>query len=268
EETLNIRFLENAPNVTGNGPDWLFDVDSSTISMNYVPLVAGNPTNSIAETIDNIVAGQAEKKTKPEQEYILIPFCTIDPLISLGLMDSEEAVGIKPTKVNESGASDKGEEDKQDTRSEFERILQQEKKTNSTNSFNTVSTPISAAKPSSTNDAPSSLVNAAKTSEEHLFEQFSPFKNAFTLPDVPNVSPMDDNTRIFAGAYCELHRRRSISRGRSRSRSRRRSRIKEVEEAEEANHIKLNCFCSDEYPFRGTCKESTTSSHICTYFTY
>ncbi|GJY13489.1 hypothetical protein Tco_0382798, partial [Tanacetum coccineum] len=244
EETLNIRFLENAPNVTGNGPDWLFDVDSLTISMNYVPVVAGNQTNGITKTRDNIVAGQAEKKTKPEQEYILIPFCTTDPLISQGPKDSEEDVGMKPTKVNESGASDKGEEDEQDTR-------------------------IDAAKPSSTNDTPSSPVNAAKTSEEHLFEHFSPFKNAFTLPNVPNVSLMDDNTRIFAGAYCELHRRRSRSRGRSRSRSRRRSRIKEVEEAEEeANHIKLNCFCSDEYPFRGTCKESATSSHICTYFTH
>ncbi|GKC41178.1 ribonuclease H-like domain-containing protein, partial [Tanacetum coccineum] len=41
EETLNIRFLENTPNVTGNGPDWLFDVDSLSISMNYVPVVAG-----------------------------------------------------------------------------------------------------------------------------------------------------------------------------------------------------------------------------------
>ncbi|GJY42089.1 hypothetical protein Tco_0429359 [Tanacetum coccineum] len=52
-------------------------------------------------------------------------------------------------------------------------------------------------------------------------------------------------------------------------RSRSRSRIREVEEAEEeANHIKLNCFCSDEYPFRGTCKESATSSHVCTYFTH
>ncbi|GKB94830.1 ribonuclease H-like domain-containing protein [Tanacetum coccineum] len=28
EETLNIRFLENIPNVTGNRPNWLFDVDS------------------------------------------------------------------------------------------------------------------------------------------------------------------------------------------------------------------------------------------------
>ncbi|GJU35349.1 putative ribonuclease H-like domain-containing protein [Tanacetum coccineum] len=201
EETLIIRFLENAPNLTGNGPDWLFDVDSLSKSMNYVPVVAGNQTNGISGTRDNIVAGQAEKKIEPEQEYILIPFCTTDPLISQGPKDSEEDVGMKPTEVNESEASNKGEEDEQDTRSEFERLLQQAKQTNSTNSFNTVGTPVSAAEPSSTNDAPSSPVNAAKTSEEHLFEQFSPFKNAFTLPDVPNVSPMDDNTGIFTGAY-------------------------------------------------------------------
>ncbi|GKC41177.1 hypothetical protein Tco_1058899 [Tanacetum coccineum] len=74
---------------------------------------------------------------------------------------------------------------------------------NSTNSINTVSTPVSAAGPSFTNDDPSSPVNAAEASnafEEHLFERFSPFKNAFTLPPVSNVTPMDD-TRIFGNAY-------------------------------------------------------------------
>ncbi|GJT14896.1 putative ribonuclease H-like domain-containing protein [Tanacetum coccineum] len=173
EETLNIRFLENTPNVTGNGPDWLFDVDSLTISMNYVPVVAGNQTNGIAGTRDNIVTGQAEKKTKPKQEYILIPFCTTDPLISQGPKDSEEDFGMKPTEEDVSGALDKDREDDQATRSEFERLLQQEKQIvhlNSTNSINTVSTPVSTAGPSFTNDAPSSPVNAARTSEEHLFE--------------------------------------------------------------------------------------------------
>ncbi|GKB57856.1 ribonuclease H-like domain-containing protein [Tanacetum coccineum] len=123
EETLNIRFLENVPNVTGNGPDWLFDVDSLTISMNYVPVIAGNQTNSIAGKRDNIVAGQAKKKIEPEQEYTLITFYTTDPLISQGPKDSKEDVGMKPTEVNKSGASDKGEEDEQDTRSEFERLI-------------------------------------------------------------------------------------------------------------------------------------------------
>ncbi|GKA44317.1 putative ribonuclease H-like domain-containing protein [Tanacetum coccineum] len=143
------------------------------------------------------------RKRQPEQEYILIPFCTTDPLISQGPKDSEEDVGMKPTEVNESGASDKGEEDEQDTRSEFERLLQQEKQTNSTNSFNTVGTPVSAAGPSFTNDDPSSPVNAAEASnafEDHLFERFSPFKNAFALPHVPNVFSIDD-TRIFGNAY-------------------------------------------------------------------
>ncbi|GJV60901.1 hypothetical protein Tco_1467001 [Tanacetum coccineum] len=48
-------------------------------------------------TRDNIVAGQADMKTKPEQEYILIPFYTTDPLISQGPKDSEEDSGMNPT---------------------------------------------------------------------------------------------------------------------------------------------------------------------------
>ncbi|GJV28887.1 putative ribonuclease H-like domain-containing protein [Tanacetum coccineum] len=52
EETLNIRFLENLPNAKRNGPDWLFDIDSLSISMNYVPVVAGNNKLMYAETKD------------------------------------------------------------------------------------------------------------------------------------------------------------------------------------------------------------------------
>ncbi|GKA30610.1 putative ribonuclease H-like domain-containing protein, partial [Tanacetum coccineum] len=134
EETLNIRFLENALNVIGNRPDWLFDVDSLTISINQCCKTRvkqiGNQTNGIAGTRDSIIAGQVEKKREPKQEYILIPFCTTNPIISQGPKDSEEDVGMNPTEVNKSGASDKGDEDEQDTRSEFERLLQQEKQTN------------------------------------------------------------------------------------------------------------------------------------------
>ncbi|GJV80418.1 putative ribonuclease H-like domain-containing protein [Tanacetum coccineum] len=182
EETLNIRFLKNTPNVIGTRPDWLFDVDSLTISMNYVPVVAGTQTNGIAGTRDNIVTSQAEKKTEPEQEYILIPICTTDPLISQGPKDCEEDSGMKPTEMDESGALDKDMDDDQATRSD---------------------TPVSTAGPSCTDADLSSPVNAAEASnafEEHLFEQFSPFKNAFTLLPVSNVTLMDD-TGIFCNAY-------------------------------------------------------------------
>ncbi|GKG07785.1 hypothetical protein Tco_0330754, partial [Tanacetum coccineum] len=144
--------------------------------MNYVPVVAGKQTNGIAGTRDYIVTGQAEKKTKLEQEFILIHFCTTDPLISQGPKDSEEDSGIKPTEVDESRASDKDGEDDQATRSEFERLHRQEKQTvhlNSTNSINTFSTPISTVGPSCTDDDLSSPVNASEASdafEEHLFE--------------------------------------------------------------------------------------------------
>ncbi|GKC08223.1 putative ribonuclease H-like domain-containing protein, partial [Tanacetum coccineum] len=191
EETLNIRFLEYAPNVTGNGPDWLFDVDSLSKFINYVPVVVGNQTNSIVGTRDNIVAGQAEKKTEPKQEYILIPICTTDPLISQGPKDSEEDAGVKPTEVNESGASDKGEEDDQDTRS---------------------NTPVSTAGPSLDNTAGPSLDNTARTIdstanafEEHIFAQFSPFKNAYALLHVPNVFSIND-TGIFGNAYDDMEK--------------------------------------------------------------
>ncbi|GKE89423.1 hypothetical protein Tco_1566898, partial [Tanacetum coccineum] len=156
EETLNIRFLENTPNVKGNGPDWLFDVDSLTISINYVPVTAGNQTNGIAGNRDNIIASQAENKKEPEQEYIMIPLCTTDPLISQDPKDSEENARKKPTEVDESEASINDGHDDQATRSDI---------------------PVCTAGPSSANATPSSSVNAVVTHDstanafkEHLFE--------------------------------------------------------------------------------------------------
>ncbi|GKA95470.1 putative ribonuclease H-like domain-containing protein [Tanacetum coccineum] len=145
----------------GNGPDWLFDVDSLTISMNYVPIVAGKQTNGISGNRDNNVTGQAQKEKELEQEYILIPLCITDPLISQGPKDSEEDI----------------------------------EHTNSYNSIDTVSTPVSTAGPSFTDNVSSSPVNTAGHSvstanafEEHLFKRFSPFKNASALLHVPNFS--------------------------------------------------------------------------------
>ncbi|GJZ29120.1 putative ribonuclease H-like domain-containing protein [Tanacetum coccineum] len=40
EENLHIRFSESTPNVVGSGPDWLFDIDALTRTMNYEPIVA------------------------------------------------------------------------------------------------------------------------------------------------------------------------------------------------------------------------------------
>ncbi|GKC97003.1 putative ribonuclease H-like domain-containing protein [Tanacetum coccineum] len=162
--------------------------------MKYVLVVVGNQTNGIVGTKDNIVAGQAQKEKELKQEYILIPFCTTDPLISQGPKDSKEDVGMKPTKVNESGAFDKGEEDDQDTRSEFERLLQQEKQTehpNSTNSINTVSTPVSTAGPSLDNTAGPSLDNTAGTIDKEV--DMNNVDTSYTASDAPFTKFLKDH---------------------------------------------------------------------------
>ncbi|GJR30852.1 putative ribonuclease H-like domain-containing protein [Tanacetum coccineum] len=54
EENLHINFLENKPNVAGIGPNWLFDLDYLTDSMNY--------HNDSEENQANLHAGQQESK--------------------------------------------------------------------------------------------------------------------------------------------------------------------------------------------------------------
>ncbi|GKA41982.1 putative ribonuclease H-like domain-containing protein [Tanacetum coccineum] len=170
--------------VAGNGPDWLFDIDSLSISMNYVPVIIGNKTNGIAGTKDNTIVGQAQKEKEPEQEYILIPICITDPSISQGPKDRERDIGIKLTEVDENEASDTSGKDDEPTRSESERLNQREmqtKNTNSTNGINIVSTPVSTARPTVDTVVSSPPVNTIRPSvntanafEEHLFERLSP----------------------------------------------------------------------------------------------
>nr|GEX36716.1 hypothetical protein [Tanacetum cinerariifolium] len=38
EENLHIRFSKNTQNVVGSGPEWLFDIDALTRTMNYEPI--------------------------------------------------------------------------------------------------------------------------------------------------------------------------------------------------------------------------------------
>ncbi|GJZ24835.1 ribonuclease H-like domain-containing protein [Tanacetum coccineum] len=73
EENLHVNFLENKPNVAGNKPEWLFNIDSLTNTVNYQPVSAGNRTNGNAGIETNSDAGQAGKNKVPDQEYILLP---------------------------------------------------------------------------------------------------------------------------------------------------------------------------------------------------
>nr|GEV26453.1 hypothetical protein [Tanacetum cinerariifolium] len=72
EENLHVDFLENKPIEKGDGPNWLFDIDSLTNSMNYVPVVVAG-TNSTNFLGTKEAAGQDVKKDVSFLRYIALP---------------------------------------------------------------------------------------------------------------------------------------------------------------------------------------------------
>ncbi|GJV98896.1 putative ribonuclease H-like domain-containing protein [Tanacetum coccineum] len=137
EENLHIRFSESTPNVVGSGPDWLFDIDALTRTMNYEPIVAGTQSNGFAGTKASDNAGQARKEIEPVKDYILLPLWTVDPPFSQDPKSSHDD-GSKPS-------SDDGKKVDKDPRKESE-CKDQEKKdnANSANNVNTVSLTVNA----------------------------------------------------------------------------------------------------------------------------
>ncbi|GJX77012.1 putative ribonuclease H-like domain-containing protein [Tanacetum coccineum] len=106
EENLHIRFSESTPNIVGSGPDWLFDIDALTRSMNYEPIVAN---------------------------YIFLPLWTADPLFSQNPKSSHNDRS-KPS-------SDNGKKVNKDPRKESEcNDQEKEDNVNSTNNVNAAGT--------------------------------------------------------------------------------------------------------------------------------
>ncbi|GKA10535.1 ribonuclease H-like domain-containing protein [Tanacetum coccineum] len=162
EETLHITFLENKPNVAGSGPEWLFDIDTLTKSMNYKPVVAGNQTNGNAGTKESIDAGQAGKKIVPSHEYILLPLWTPDSPISSSPKRSDDEVADDAGKKSTKDPANEGDKDDQDLRDEFEReferLFVQGKEAkiniNNTNNISAISSPINTAGTKDDDDEP------------------------------------------------------------------------------------------------------------------
>ncbi|GJT05911.1 putative ribonuclease H-like domain-containing protein [Tanacetum coccineum] len=106
EENLHISFSESTPNVIGSGPDWLFDIDALTRTMNYEPILAGTQSNGFVGT-------KASDNADPK---------------------SSQDDGSKPS-------SDDGKKVNEDSRKDSEGIDQEkEYNVNNTNNINTAST--------------------------------------------------------------------------------------------------------------------------------
>ncbi|GJS78511.1 putative ribonuclease H-like domain-containing protein [Tanacetum coccineum] len=167
----------------GKGPNWLFDLDYLTDSMNYQPVRSENQANKTAGpkeanhsagTQDNIDAGNSEMEAESAQDYFVLPIWSS----YTSTVKSSEAKneGKKPNKNTDLKTNEKPvDQEDQAFLEELERLKRQEKeaydaaealrkefaqdtedlllqagaaRATSTNTVNTASTPVSTASPS------------------------------------------------------------------------------------------------------------------------
>nr|GEU35721.1 putative ribonuclease H-like domain-containing protein [Tanacetum cinerariifolium] len=139
EGNLHVRFSENTPNHVGSGPNWLFDIDALTKTMNYQPVVM--QSNDFSSTKAHNDAG---KEKEPDRDYILLPLWTADSPFSTTSKSSQDnefqpsnygAKRVDEDLSKENKCNAQGEEDS----------------TNITNSVNTVTSNIIVASSSGVN---------------------------------------------------------------------------------------------------------------------
>ncbi|GJS26038.1 putative ribonuclease H-like domain-containing protein [Tanacetum coccineum] len=155
--------------VNRSSPEWLFDIDSLTKSMNYEPVTAGNQTNGNAGIETNVNAGYARHEKASDHEYILLPFMPSYSPLSSSTQSSDDKDTDEVTGKSDEGVSKGSRIDDQERTGQGEATI-----TNSTNRLNTVSLSVSAAGQSFDNN---------------------------DLPTDPLMPDLEDFTGIFRGAY-------------------------------------------------------------------
>ncbi|GJW72156.1 ribonuclease H-like domain-containing protein [Tanacetum coccineum] len=80
------------------GPNWMFDLDFLTNSMNYIPVSVENQVNVDAGTQDSYVTSSSEKDKGPTQEYILLPLQPYRTRIPVE--DVPPVAHAKPSKIS------------------------------------------------------------------------------------------------------------------------------------------------------------------------
>nr|GEX01507.1 hypothetical protein [Tanacetum cinerariifolium] len=95
KESLHVEFLENKAIEKDAGPNWLFDIDFLTKSMNYVLVVVGTNSTNLSGTKD--AASQEVKKYVSSLRYIALPNWVHDALLE---SFSNESNGVKANVSN------------------------------------------------------------------------------------------------------------------------------------------------------------------------
>ncbi|GJX19420.1 putative ribonuclease H-like domain-containing protein [Tanacetum coccineum] len=202
EENLHIDFLKYQPNVAGSGPDWMFDVDFLTNTMNYISVSVENQITVDAGTQESYVAGSSGKDKEPTQEYILLPLHPHRPRIPV-----EDVIQDAQEKSSENAPNDKGELDSEDIAAEqalkddLERMVAQEMAAQAVDDATRQAFEEEKRKSASTKRAAQATsINKLNTGRPSVNTANTPYVSAASTPteDVSNAFPNDG---IFSGAY-------------------------------------------------------------------
>ncbi|GJR08268.1 putative ribonuclease H-like domain-containing protein [Tanacetum coccineum] len=209
EENLHITFLENKPNVAGKGPNWLFDLDYLTDSMNYDSVRSENQANLHAGqqesnqstgTKDKIDAGDSEKEDESPQDCFELPiwhsYSSTNPFVSksdnkIGGPREEEQVfldDLARLQRQEKEANEEAKALRKNLEQETENLVTQAgaAKSSGTNIFSTVST---TAKASGTNFVNTVSIPVSTASAN---EGLSLSDTTNTQEDDSEIPPLED----------------------------------------------------------------------------
>nr|GEW48562.1 reverse transcriptase domain-containing protein [Tanacetum cinerariifolium] len=93
EENLHVDFLENKLIEKGAGPNWLFDIDTLTNSMSYVPVVsAGTTSTNFSGTKE--AASQDVKKDVSSLRYIALPNWFHEAHLESSISNAQDACNV------------------------------------------------------------------------------------------------------------------------------------------------------------------------------
>ncbi|GJT21408.1 putative ribonuclease H-like domain-containing protein [Tanacetum coccineum] len=173
----------------GQGPNWLFDIDSLINSMKYQPITARNQTNKNAspqEANGDTDLNKSIDARQSKEKNVSTDDAASETHIQKLVSENEQA--LKNILNNMMDQEKEDTEQSDDVRKEFEaqcnRELFQGKATraSNTNSFNSVSTPVNAA-------------SAPKTSND-----VNDFPDDPLMPDLEDIAEVQ-NTGIFGSAF-------------------------------------------------------------------
>ncbi|GJV30217.1 putative ribonuclease H-like domain-containing protein [Tanacetum coccineum] len=177
EENLHIEFLENKPMIERTGPKWLFDIDSLTQSMNYVPVTAG--------IVSNVSVGQSEENS---QDSIVMPIWKDTSYFDSPTKDvdnGEPKTADDAQKHVEDGLNNENAEQERftdDSSTKDVNVVEQQVNTASPD-VNTRSLKLNVVGPS---------VSTASTNEEDITEEepevdLGNITNSYIVPTTPNT---------------------------------------------------------------------------------